>query len=293
MEKEQLSSFKNKTLIHDGEGSSIYRTGDGRILKVAKSIIFDSCTMLGIDYEAKILDTRAREVEGIVSPLTAVYSKKNCVGYTTEEIQGDTLNDYDKDFTLREKADLNAYFKLYAKIEEIVARANKKGIVIPDLCTCDNIIFTPDGKAKLVDYDGMQLGENDRAIALSTSLGDPIKYLIGPKYVNGYFHFTKELDKTSLTILMFLWIFNVDLLKVGTFNPYTRSFLTTKDVFDILGIEDERFMNKVEANMSDDKKGSYLADDLYRITQNYDMMATYVPSMGDQCFKTLTKKIEI
>ena len=210
-----------------------------------------------------------------------------------EEINGSSLNNYDDNFSLQQSADLNAYFKLYTKIEELVARANKKGIVMPDLCTCDNIMFTSDGKVKLIDYDGMQIGEKDKAIVLSTSLGDPMRYVVNPKYLDGYFHFTKELDKTSLTILMFLWIFNVDLLKVGQYNPFTRTHFSIKDIFDILGIDDERFMNKVAANISDDKKGSYLSDDLYRIVNNYDMMATKVPGFSDGYIKRLTKKIEI
>lgn len=291
MERERYSSFTKKEKIYEGEGSNIYSLDDGRVLKVAKNVIFQSCEMLGIDYEAKITDTRARAVEGIVSPLTAVFNNKDiCVGYTMENVQGKTLNDYDENFSLREKSDLWSYFKLYTKIEELVARANKLGIVNPDLCTCDNIIVMPNGKIKMIDYDGMQIGENDRAIALSTSLGDPINYVTSPKYVNGFFHFTKELDKTSLTILMFLWIFNVDLLKVGQYNPFTGSVVSIKDIFDIIGIDDESFMNKVAANISSDKKGSYLSDDLYRIVSNYDMIAFNVPGMEDQCLKKLIKK---
>lgn len=289
MEKEQLSSFRRRELIHDGEGSKIYRIGDGRLLKVSKDVIFQSCQLLGIDYESKIMDTRAHAVDGIVTPLTGVFSKDSCVGYTMEEVQGKTLNSYDDNFTLREKADLNAYFKLYTKIEELVARANKLGIVIPDLCSCDNIVVTPDGKIKLIDYDGMQIGKNDRAIALSTSLGDPLNYVVNPKYVDGYFHFTKELDKTSLTILMFLWVFNVDLLKVGQYNPYTGCYVTVKEIFDLLNIQDEAFMNKVAANISSNVRGSYLSDDLYRIVSNYDMMAFNIPGT-DACIKKLIKK---
>ena len=290
MEREQLSTIRNKQLIYNGEGSKIYRLEDGRVLKVAKEIIFQSCRLLGFDYQDKLSDTRAQVVDGLVTPITTVFTNNKCVGYTMEEVKGHSLNDYDRDFTLRDKSDLNAYFKLYTKIEELVARANKLGIVMPDLCSCDNIMVTPDGKVKLIDYDGMQIGEKDKALALSTSLGDPLSYITNPKYVNGYFHFTKELDKTSLTILMFLWIFNIDLLKVGQYNPYQGSVVTIKDVFNILGIEDESFMNKVAANISGDRKGSYLADDLYRIVSRYDMMAFKVPGMGDQCLKKLYKK---
>ena len=55
MVKEQLSSFKEKELIHSGESSEVYRLTDGRLLKVANPIVFMTCQALGNSYESIIV----------------------------------------------------------------------------------------------------------------------------------------------------------------------------------------------------------------------------------------------
>lgn len=289
MEKEQLSSLQKKELIYSGEGSAVYRLSDGRILKVANPIVHRTCQFVGADYEQKILDTRAKSVFEIVSPLTAVYRMRECAGFTMEDVIGVDLNHYDDTFTLAQRSDLHAYSILYNKIEGVVKKANRVGIVMPDLCTCDNIVIMPDGSLRFIDYDGMQFGEFDRTLALSTSLGDPHQYLSSSKYCTSPFHFTTELDKKSLTILMFLVVFNVNLNKVGCFNPFEGRMVTLKDVFDLLGIHDLVFMNKVAANISSTEKGVYLGDEIAKIAEHYRMV-TY-PSPIEGCYvKKLVRK---
>lgn len=290
MEREQLTDLQHKTIIYDGETSTIYRLDDGRIAKVRKRTVFGSCMLLGINYEDKILDTRARQVGGIVYPLTAIYDKIRCVGYTMEEVHDPSLNQVTERATLEDIVNLRKYFEIYEKLEKLIFRANKQDIIVPDLCTCDNIIITPNGEIKLIDYDEMQIGPNDKALTLSTSLGDPAKYLSSKKFSTDFFHFTKELDKTSLTILMFLWIFNVDLKKVGQMNPYTGKPLTLKEIFECLGIEDLEFMRKVEANLSSYKRGEYLVKDLYRIVNNYRMVILGTPNPSEGYLKKLIRK---
>jgi hypothetical protein len=89
-------------------------------------------------------------------------------------------------------------------------------------------------------------------------------------------HFSTELDKTSLTILMFLTVFNVDLNTVGRIDP-DGNLITLKYIFDYLNISDEQFMNKVAANLSLTEKGTFLAPDLYRIARDYFMLAYPLP----------------
>ena len=284
MKKEQLSSFVDKELIYSGEGSTIYRLPDKRILKVASPLVLKTCEMFGTSYENKILNTSARSVKEIVSPLSAVYSQGICKGYTMEEVNGIDLNGYDANYSLFERADLNKYALLYSKIEQVVKKANKVGIVMPDLCTCDNIIIEPNGNLKFIDYDGMQFGSRDRSVALSSSLGNPMKYIYSRKYSNGLFNFNKELDKTSLTILI------VDLTKIGHVNPFTGQIITFNERFNLLGIDDEVFMNKVALNISDDKSGVYLEDELFKIAKNYDMCVAEVPHVKKAYMKKLIKK---
>ena len=185
---------------------------------------------------------------------------------------------------------MHRYFEIYRKIEELIIKANKKDIVLPDLCTLDNIIITPNGDVEFIDYDGMQIGKYDKVLGLSTSLGDPIKYLTSKKFSSFPYHLTKELDKTSLTILMFLCIFGIDLTKIGVINPVDGKAITLKDTFDFLGIDDIEFMNKVEANLSLDKAGSFLTNDLYRIANNYNMAAFNAPFNPGMYIKRLSRK---
>lgn len=290
MVKEQLSSFKEKELIHSGESSEIYRLTDGRLLKVAKPIVFSTCRARGISYESKILNTSARTVFEIVSPLSAVYDGSFCSGFTMEEVQGVGLNRYDDNFTLADRADLGHYADLYAKIENVVKKANKVGIVMPDLCTCDNIIIQPDGSLRFIDFDGMQFGSGDKSMALSTSLGNAMRYAGNKKYDNSLCSFTKELDKTSLAILMFLLTFNVDLTKVGIVHPTLRVPITLERVLSDLGIEDREFLRKIAANISSDKKGYYLSDELFKIAENYRMEAMEIPFMKGHYVKRLIRK---
>lgn len=290
MVKEQLSSFKEKELIHSGESSEVYRLTDGRLLKVAKPVVFLTCRLMGISYESKILNTSARTVHEIVSPLSAVYEGSFCSGFTMEEVQGVDLNHYDDNFTLADRANLRHYAELYAKIEDVVIKANKLGIVMPDLCTCDNIFILPDGSLKFIDFDGLQFGAKDKSMAISTSLGGPMKYAGNRKFDNNFCSFTRELDKTSLAVLMFLLTFNVNLSKIGMMHPTLRVPITLENVSTDLGIEDSEFLRKIAANISSDKKGYYLQDDLFRLAENYDMEAMELPFMPEHYIKRLFRK---
>lgn len=274
--KESEYDLKKMGLVYSGETSYIYRLEDGRLYKKAKSRILDVCRRDGVDYEAKILDTRARAVTEMVSPLSAVYLDGRISGFTMEEVEGPSLTTYDKDFTIDQVCDLWHYYHLFSKLETIVDKANKLGIVMPDLCTCENIIVQKNGDLRIIDYDGNQIGENDKAICFSTTLQHFREYVDSPKFMPQPQHFTPELDKTSLTILMFLTVFNVDLNTVGMIDP-SGERVTLKYIFDYLNIHDIEFMNKVAANLSLTEKGTFLAPELYKLAKEYIMLARPLP----------------
>lgn len=288
MEKEQLINFKDKELIHSSESSNVYRLSDGRILKIASPLILQLCMMSGTSYERKVSDTRAKYIDEIVSPISTVYDADICVGFTSKKITGTSLDEYNSNCSLEELTDLHKYFELFRKIEEVVIKANKVGIIIPDLCTLSNILLTNAGQLRMLDYDGLQFGDSDKSIVLSTSLGDPVRYLSAPKYSDAPFHFNSELDKTSLTFLLFNLVFNVDLNQLRLIS-HSKENISLREVFQILGIKDNVFFNKVFANLSTNIPGTYLAKDLYRIACNYDMQAFKVPGV-DNYVKRLTKK---
>lgn len=287
--KEQLSSFVNPKIFYHGEYSTIYQVADGRLLKMNSDYLQSLYLMSGISYERKILDTKAHRVSEIVSPLSAVYDKDLCRGFTMEQVKGIDLNQYVADFSLYDKANLLKYAKLYCKIEEAVKKANRLGIVIPDLCTCSNIMIDQDGKIRLVDYDGLQFGPSDKALFTSSVLGDPDQFIGHSKYCKSILSYTAELDKRSLTMLLFLLIFNKDLKLVNQYVPSIGRKIELWEIFDLINLDDEIFMNKVAANLSFDKKGDYLGSDLMRIANNYNMMIYPLPK-EDLYAKVLVRK---
>lgn len=277
MIKEQVKDLKKVGVLYNGECSIIYKLDDGRLYKEAKPFLLSLCARTGIDYERKLLSTNAETVESIVSPITVAYLGRHCTGFTMADEIGETLNSYDENYIIEQRSNLREYADLFTKIEDVVKRANKVGIVMPDLCTCDNIILSPDGTLKFIDFDGMQFGKNDKSIAYSTSLGHICEYLYSSKFVDGPYHFTQELDKTSLTILMFLVVFNIDLNKVGMVNPFSGKRISLEEVFEQLGLDDDELLRKVKANLSVINRGSYIAEDLRRIAQRYEMRTMEVP----------------
>lgn len=277
MIKEQIRDLKKVAKVYDGEGSSIWRLDDGRLYKEAKPILHSMCAATGVNYERKLLSTNAATVREILNPITVTYDGRFCTGFTMDEIIGPNLNTYDDNYTLEQRADLYAYADLFSKIENGVRKANKVGVVMPDLCTCDNIIVCEDGTVRFIDFDGMQFGKNDRSIAFSTSLKNMKQYLLSKKFTDGPCHFTKELDITSLTILMFLVVFNIDLNKVGMFHPYLGRGIRLEDMFEQLGLDEPELLRKVKANLSLTERGTYIGDELRKIADKYTMTAIEVP----------------
>lgn len=293
MIKEQTRELNKVAKVYDGESSTIYRLDDGRLYKEAKPMLLDICLRTGVDYEGKLLSTNAATIGEIVNPITITYTGRRCTGFTMSEEVGPTLNSYDDLYTLQQRSDLVAYADLFSKIESVVKRANRVGVVMPDLCTCDNIIIKEDGTLKFIDFDGMQFGKRDKSIAFSTSLRHMEQYLMSGKFVDGPFHFTKELDITSLTILMFLVVFNIDLNKVGMIHPYTGRRITLEEMFEQLGLDDDELLRKIKANLSLNQRGTYIGEDLVRISQKYEMSTVEVPryiKSDGYYLKTLRRK---
>lgn len=277
MLKENLSSFVAPELFYEGECSTIYQLNDGRLLKLNSRYLQSLYFMAEVSYENKILDTRAHEVSEIVSPLSAVYADGFCRGYTMEKIAGIDLNQYSDNLNIYERADLEKYARLYCKIEDAIKKANRLGIVMPDLCTCSNIIIDQANKIRFVDYDGMQFGEFDKAVCISSTLGDPNQFVSSSKYSKSILSYTTELDKRSLTLLLFLFIFNKNLNYIDQYIPQLKRKINLKEMFDLIGLKDEIFMNKVASNLSFDREGDYLGTDLLRIANDYRMVVSPLP----------------
>ena len=290
MDRVNYSELRVVKSISDSSFSIVERLDDGNVVKRIKVPLIVYCLQNGISYEDKILYTGAKDVKGIATPLKAVYERDICTGYTAEPVYGYNLIEDAHSPDLSRATNLSRYCDLYCKLEEIVASANKAGIVIPDLCTFQDVIITNDDDIKLLDYDGMQIGKNDISLSFADNLGDYRMYDVLPKFSNGSGSYTTELDKLSLTLLLFRWVFNLD-INVRK-RPELLSFFSLARFIRIillnLGIEDEIFFRKVVNNLSDDQPGAFLADDLKRITEKYSMSASSQP--GGLILKKLTKK---
>ena len=255
MERENLDSvLRNAKRLCDTQTSVIYETVDGRIYKHFKSIALMLDRSAGmriaekIDYADKIVD-----FDELYKPTSAVYSNGHFCGFTSKKNNGTNFNDYDKNVTKTQVNNLYYYLNFFEKLTKLVKKANKHKIVLPDLCSCDNIYIDSEGNLSLIDYDGMQVDEFP-VYAMSTSLGDEEKYFV-PKYfdVNKRL-FTTELDKTSLLLLYFLCTLHVNV--AASFDVYKD--LSINVLLSEVGLDDPIIRRMVIDTLSSDTKGHYV-----------------------------------
>lgn len=278
--------LRNRQLVNKSLFGETYRLMSGEYLKVFNdSVRF----ILNADHslEAKIMQAKPiPDVPEIIIPSRAVFDSKNSfVGYVTPPAPGVDFNSYDANYTIEQRNNLVEYGQIFSTITDAVRRANGRGIVFPDLCTCDNI-FIHNGRVSFIDYDGIQVGRH-KVYAMSTTLGDEDGYYNAKYMKNGLF--TPELDKKSIVLLYFLSAFNINLNRIGQLVPGTGSIITLEEIFNMLGLKDDAFMKKVCKTLSMDEPGEYIDEDIMRIAHEYEM-ESYGPVMGNYYFKKLRKK---
>ncbi|MDE5889078.1 MAG: hypothetical protein K2H20_03565 [Bacilli bacterium] len=288
MLRENINDVNVVGTLKNCEYSRILRLDDGRLAKIISPFVFMLYMGVGASLESKIMDADSiTGMDELYKPTSALYSHGVFTGYTMLENKGINFNEHDKRLTMRERSDLYRYANIHSQLEKIVKKGHKQGkkLVFPDIATCDNIYIDEKGNVSLIDYDGIQVG-NNIAVSYSTNLGPDYKYEV-PKYKHGHLY-TEELDKTSLMILFFLDAFNVDLKVIGQRNPNTGKIITVKDFFDIMEFHDERLMKKVEKVLSSTEDGEFLEEDAFRIADEYRM--TVYPVGEDYYIKRLIRK---
>ena len=290
MEKVDYNSLYIKSKIGESETSNVYMLSDGSVLKIFSDISKLMYLMAGISLEQKIITaTPIQNVEEILIPSKAVYNNDTFSGYISEYVEGKSFNEWEDELTLEQRTDLYMYGQMHSLVEGIVKRANGKKIIMPDLLTCDNIIITNDGKIRIIDYDGLQIGKY-KAVSMSTALGDPDMYNI-PKYMRSLLDFTHNLDKKSLIFLYFLTVFNINLLYVGQKHPATGRIITLDDIFNSLGLDDDDFKQKVWKVFQKECPNSFLGEDVFRLAEKYNMSVRKIEIAGQtQYIKKLVRK---
>lgn len=241
----------------------------------------------GIDIEAKILDAvELKHSPEIIVPNYAAYD--NCgrfLGYNCDPAKGIDYNTYYDNLSIKQHCDLISFATIHSRIESVIKK--NPNIVFPDLCTVDNIFIDANKNVSFIDYDGLQVGKH-RSVSISTNLGNPKQYIFKPKYFNRQILFTKELDKKSLIMLYFTSVFNIDLNKVGTIDPFDGKPITLDDVFSILNLDDPDLCHKVWKLFQDNQPNEYLGNDMFRIADKYDLKV--LRKVGDFYYKCLEKK---
>lgn len=266
--------------------ATLFKMKNGNILKIFNPFYMTMAKMCGINLEKKIEAAESVKLsDKIKKPTSVFYDVNNSfIGYASNPASGISYNDKENILTLKQREDLYRYADIFTKLEKIVKESDA---VFPDLCTCDNIFIDENDNIELIDYDGIQVG-NHRVMQMSTTLGADSLYR-NPKYSrNGLF--TKNLDKKSLILLYFLDALNADLNKVGQKIPGTNEIITLDMFFNLIGIEDYDFMNKVYKIFNDKLDNEYLGESLYDIAERYTMKAFPTP-MGEGCYiKKLIRK---
>ena len=277
MEKIDFKRLNIETVLGDNDFNSVFLLSDGSVLKLFKHDILIQSLRL----EQKILTSKPIfNVPEIVVPNRAVYLSDKFVGYTMDRVDGIDYNTRDNRYSLSDRADLNMYATIYSKLEDVVKRANKEGMIFPDLCTCDNIFIDKNGNYKLIDYDGIQIG-NFITPFLSTSLGDDLQYEI-PKYSKKTHLFTSELDKKSLIILYFLSTFNVNLETININKNITLDY-----IFNCINLKDDDIKHKVWKCYQPNLANEFLGDSVFKLAEEKDML---IKPCGPAYIKRLVKK---
>lgn len=271
MVKENVRDLCYGKCLYKNVLSEIFEIRDDYVAKFVSRLMLEAYKEFGGSLEKKIqYADEIVDMDELYKPTSAIYANEGFCGYTMLENKGIRFNDYNDNLTIEQRSDLKRYAFIYKQLENIVKKGHSqtRKIIFPDLASCDNIFLDQDLRVTLIDYDGLQVGEQF-AVSYSANLGNDEDYYVS-KYKNGLFY-TEEIDKTGLAILYFLDTFNVDLKKVGEVNPYTGKILTIEEVFETIGLEDRMFMDKIKAILSKNELGDFIGEDIDRVANNYTM----------------------
>lgn len=282
--------LKRLKLISKTEKSCVYLDGKGNVIKIFNPLLLGFLKECGEDKEKKILLAKNLDnVKEILIPDAALYNYKgDFLGYRMPEAKGIDYNTFDISRSYNAVRDLHAFSEQYLKMEDVVKRAHKENIIMPDFCTFDNLYIDEDGNLQFVDYDGLQIGDLV-ASSMSTTLGSDDLYM-NPKYFDDKKHlFTENLDIKSLIYSYFLHCFNIRLDRVGMQIPGTKKTITLDYIFYYINLYDNDFQHKVWKCLQDTGDNEYIGEDTIRIANNYTMEATKIEDTN-MYFKKLIRK---
>lgn len=266
--------LKRLKLVSQSEKSFVYLDGKGNIIKIFNPLVMTLLKSVGDDKEKKVLLAKPLEhTKEVLIPDAALYNYNDqFLGYRMKEAKGIDYNTFDVNRSYDDIRDLYKFSDQYLQLEDVVKRAHKDNIIMPDLCTFDNLYIDEHGNLQFIDYDGLQIGDLV-ASSISTTLGDDSLYMCS-KYFDEKKHlFTENLDIKSLIYSYFLHCFNVRLDRVGMKIPGTSEVITLDYIFYTINLHDADFQHKVWKCLQNTGDNEYIGEDTKRIAEKYTMQA--------------------
>lgn len=261
MEKFQYKDIRDR--FHDlceREFTYLYVDDDKRIVcKVFEPDFVVSMLDSDYDLEELVLEgSKLVKSNDIVLPSSIVYSGKYFAGYLMPYFDGISIYDCHKCY-------VNPYrlMETYHKLENIIK--NCDNIVFPDLLTEGNILISDDLEIKLIDFDGIQVGDYSTPF-FSRDMGDKFIY-DGTKYKDNNLY-TKQLDIKSLIYLYMKFLLGVDMGYLDKFEGMRQKEMLNCFIND-LGIDNDNLVSKIFALYDDNKENIYLGDTVDEIYENY------------------------
>ncbi len=264
MERVDLTKKDFETMRLISATTSLVCDKDGKMYKVFNPIKTDIDNM-----QEKIMLGDKLNLYHIERPEELIYMHNKFIGYTSKKFEGITLFTYLYDFLEYGKSyniDLLAF--IFKDLEDIVARANKEGIVMPDLGGLNNFFVTKNG-LRYIDFGGLQIGDKRTEDYSSLLVGKNwLELFDNPKYYNKDYLFTSELDKKSLIYLFFSIAFKIKLKLVK--DLHKKEIIV--NLFKEHNINDGKLMYKVWLLSQEDHPNEFIADDIRRIAKDYKIV---------------------
>lgn len=263
-----------------GSSSVIYRDGN-KIIKIYEcGFYFDG--LIDNIYNKIVFPKDSELIPEIVRPISLVYENEsdfsirpgNIIGSITPFIEGETY--FNIVNRLKNKYDIlnpNVFISYYMEFERILKSGSDKKIVFKDFTNRRNIIIDPNDNMKIIDYEGIQIGRYN-VLEISRNLIDDVlgdgcdQIIYNGKYYDNFLC-TTELNVYNEYILYFL-----DLLDRNIGREYTRNKRMNRSIdymFDSIGLDDYDIQHKIWKLFQNEYYNEYLEDDLYRISELYNV----------------------
>jgi hypothetical protein len=274
MEKVYSSDIRvdiTKKPYNSDRGCRVYKTLDNEVLRVFPESVLKE---RGEEIERRL--SNPIEIKGVLTPRKIVYVHNDFIGYTTDYIETRQEKERrEKDSAKVHESNgidlLKRISEKYIKLEKIVKDAGED-IVFPLLFE-NAVLEDTNGNIFLPNYEDIQIGDDTNI--RKPSLLEDISPRLTKYGVDG--HYTKELDKLSLTHYYIRSIFG-------------RYACTSARALKFLGLPDDIIDIIIEAD-DDQKQNKYLGERVLEIAENYAISTERFPEK-DKTIKRLILKDE-